>query len=202
MIAILFVAIFVLLAIYQGKWIRKHNKLLYIGATILAIVTYFLIDKATIVEPFIQGFLGLSLLYIVMFTGALKDKSKLKVKLMAVRREFSILGFIFISTHGIRYFLQYFGDSPAIERLLGVAAFVIMAPLFITSFMVIRKKMKRKTWVQLQSLAYIVYILIFVHIILVANNPINLIVYIVLFVPYFIFKIIKEVKKYRTKKEL
>ena len=152
MIVIPFLIVFVLLAIYKGQWVRKHNVKLYIIAVVLAIVTYFMIDKVKIVEPFIQGYLGLSLLYIVMFTGALKDKSKLKIKFVSVRREYSILGFIFISTHGIRYYLEYFGNSPAIERLLGVVAFLIMVPLFVTSFMKIRKKMRRKSWVNLQRL--------------------------------------------------
>jgi peptidoglycan/LPS O-acetylase OafA/YrhL len=92
MIAVAFIIVFGLLAIYRGQWVRKHNVKLYIIAVILAIVTYFLIDKVDIIEPFIQGYLGLSLLYIVMFTGALKDKSKLKIKLVSVRREYSILG--------------------------------------------------------------------------------------------------------------
>ena len=197
MIAIPFIIIFALLAIYKGQWIRKHNVKLYIIAVVLAVVTYFLIDKVKIIEPFIQGYLGLSLLYVVMFTGALKDKSKLKIKLVSVRREYSILGFIFISTHGIRYYLDYFGSSPAIERLVGVVAFLIMVPLFITSFMKIRRKMSRRLWVNLQRFAYVVYVLIFIHLLLMASMP-NLLVYIVLFVPYFILKAIKEVKKYRS----
>lgn len=199
MIAVAFILLFGLLAIYHGKWVRKHNVKLYIIAVVLAVVTYFLIDKVKIIEPFIQGYLGLSLLYLVMITGALKDKSKLKIKLVSVRREYSILGFIFISTHGIRYYLDFFGDSPAIERLMGVLAFAIMIPLFITSFMKIRRKLSRKSWVNLQRLAYVVYVLIFVHLLLMASMP-NLLVYIVLFVPYFILKLIKEFKKYKASK--
>lgn len=201
MIVIPFLILFVLLAIYKGQWVRKHNVKLYIIAVLLATVTYFLIGKVKIIEPFIQGYLGLSLLYIVMFTGALKDKSKLKIKLVSVRREYSILGFIFIATHGVRYYLAYFGYLLAIERLVGVLAFFIMTPLFITSFIKIRRKMSRKSWVNLQRFAYLVYVLIFIHLVLMAEMP-NLIVYIVLFVPYFILKTIKEIKKYRGKMQL
>jgi DMSO/TMAO reductase YedYZ heme-binding membrane subunit len=75
-----------------------------------------------------------------------------------------------------------------------------MTPLFITSFMKIRKKMSRKSWVNLQRFAYVVYVLIFIHLLLMASMP-NILVYIVLFVPYFILKIIKEVKKYRGNKQ-
>ena len=171
MIVITFLILFVLLAIYKGQWVRKHNVKLYIIAVILAIVTYFLIGKVKIIEPFIQGYLGLSLLYIVMFTGALKDKSKLKIKLVSVRREYSILGFIFITTHAIRYYLAYFGFLLAIERLAGVLAFFIMIPLFITSFMRIGRKMSRKAWVNLQRFAYLGYVLMFIHLILMADMP-------------------------------
>lgn len=200
MIVVPFILIFVMLAIFKGQWIRKNNVTLYIIAVILAITTYFLIDKVKIIEPFIQGYLGLSLLYIVMLTGALKDKSGIKIKLVSVRREYSILGFIFISTHGIRYYLEYFGSSPAIERLAGVVAFLIMAPLFITSFMKIRRKMSRKSWVSLQRLAYVVYILIFIHLLLVSDMP-NLLVYIALFTPYFVLKVFKEVGKISLNKK-
>lgn len=193
MIVIPFLVIFILLAIYHGSWIRKNSVTLYIIAAILAVITYVLIGKIKIIEPFIQGYLGLSLLYIVMITGALKDKTKLKIKLASVRKEYSILGFIFISTHGLRYYLVYFGSSPALERLAGVVAYLIMAPLFITSFMRIRRKMNRKSWVILQRFAYVVYVLIFIHLLLVSEMP-NLIVYIALFAPYFVLKAIKEYK--------
>ena len=65
-----------------------------------------------------------------------------------------------------------------------------MIPLFITSFMRIGRKMSRKAWVNLQRFAYLGYVLMFIHLILMADMP-NLIVYIVLFVPYFVLKAIK-----------
>jgi len=198
MIVIPFIIILVLLAKYRGKWIRKNNTKLYIASVVVAIVTFILRDKIKILEPFIQGFLGLSFLYIVMFTGALRKKSTLYVSLMSIRREYSIIGFILLSTHAFRYLVEFLIGDRGFEWF-GVIPFVIMIPLFITSFMKIRKMMSVKTWNKLQQLAYIVYILIFVHLLLVAEN-LNRIIYIVLFVPYFILKVIKEYKLYKEKK--
>jgi DMSO/TMAO reductase YedYZ heme-binding membrane subunit len=201
MIVVPFVIVFALLAIYQGKFIRKHNVKIYIVISIISIVAFFLADKVKLMEPFVQGYLGLSLLYIVMFTGALKKKSKLIIKLSSVRREYSIIGFIFLTPHATKYFIEFLSDITEIEQWIGIVAYAIMLPLFVTSFMVFRKKFSFEGWKKLQKWAYLAYILIFIHLILVAEMP-NLLVYIVLFVPYIILKLIKEYKLYKIKKEL
>ena len=193
MITIPFIVIFTVLAYFKGSFIRKHNLALYIGAAILSIAMFILKNKLPIAEPFVQGYLGLSILYIVMFTGALKNKSTLYKKLMGVRREYSIIGFILLSSHATKYLIGFLNGEIRFEWL-GVIPFVIMIPLFITSFMIIRKKFTFTTWKKIQSFAYIAYILIFVHLIIVAEMP-NFIVYIVLFVPYIILKLLKEIKK-------
>ena len=199
MITIPFIIILLVLAIYLGKSIRKHNLKLYIGATILSIVVFILRYKAPVTEPFNQGYLGLAFLYLVMITGALKNKSNLNKKLVSVRREYSIIGFIFITPHGLKYLIEFLNGVRAFEWL-GVIPYVIMIPLFITSFMVIRKKFTFSTWKKLQRFAYIAYNLIFVHLIIVAEMP-NLAVYIVLFTPYIILKLKKEYMIYKTKNQ-
>jgi len=193
MITIPFALLFGLLAYKFGKKIRKHNTKLYIAATLLALLIFIVRYKFKFAEPFIQGYLGLSFLYIVMFTGALKDKSTLSKKFMAIRREYSIIGFIFLTPHATNYLLEFLRGEIRFEWL-GVIPFVIMIPLFITSFMIFRKKFTFTTWKKIQNFAYIAYILIFVHLIIVAEFP-NLAVYIVLFVPYIILKLMKEIKK-------
>ena len=107
MITIPFIIILIVLAYFQGKTIRKHNTKLYIGALILSIITFVLRYKVPITEPFTQGYLGLSFLYIVMITGALKNKSTLYKKLMSVRREYSIIGFILITGHSSKYLIEF-----------------------------------------------------------------------------------------------
>ena len=201
MIVVIFVALLTLLAVYKGKWVRNQNLKLYIGATVLAIVAFLLRDKVKLFEPFVQGFLGLSFFYIVMMTGALKKKSKLRIKFAGIRREYSILGFILVTPHALKYFVEYLDGEIALEWW-GVITYLVMLPLFITSFMVIRKKMSRNAWVYLQKLAYVSYITLFIHLILNASSIINLVVYLALFVPYISMKIYREILGYSSKKKV
>lgn len=200
MITIPFIVVLTIIAYFKGNVIRKHNTKFYIGAVVFGIITFILRYKLPITEPFTQGYLGLSFLYIVMMNGALKKGSSLYKKMMGVRREYSIIGFIFVTPHGLKYLIEFLQNTRSFEWL-GVIPYVIMIPLFITSFVAIRRKMKNATWKKLQQFAYIVYILIFVHLILVAKMP-NLLVYFVLFVPYIVLKLHKEIKLFRTKKEV
>ncbi len=199
MIIVIFVALLTLLAVKKGKWVRNHNVKLYIGAVVLALVAFLLEDKVKFFEPFVQGFLGLSFFYIVMLTGALKKKSTLRIKYAGIRREYSILGFIFMTPHALKYFLEFLDGEIPLDWW-GVAIYLIMLPLFITSFMVIRKKMSRNAWVNLQKFAYISYIIILIHIILNASNTPNLVVYLLLFVPYIVMKLIREITEIKNKK--
>ena len=198
MIVLAFLIILTILAMYAGKFIRKHNVKIYIAAVILSILAFIFKDKA-ITVPFIQGFLGLSFFYIVMITGAIDKKHKIKAKFMGLRREYSIIGFIVISPHALNYTLQGLDGTRSLEWF-GLISFALMIPLFITSFLKIRKKMKVKTWNLIQSAAYIIYLLLFIHLILNYAQTINLILYIVIFGFYFVMKIIYEVRKFKTKR--
>lgn len=198
MMVLLFVPLFAVLAYFQGKFIRKHNIVLYIVATIISILVFVFQDVSKLTDLLIHGLGGLSFLYLVMLTGALNKKSTLFKKLMGVRREYSIIGFILISPHALNFFIELLSDFEGIKTLFGVVAFVIMIPLFVTSFMAIRTKFSYKTWKALHKWSYLAYILIFIHIILVSGFP-NIIAYLVLFVPYFILKIIKEYKLIKKK---
>lgn len=199
MIVAIFLVVFTLLAYFANPFIRKHNILLYIMAVVISALA-FIFKDFVLMMPIIKGFLGLSLFYIVMITGTLKNKSKLKIKLMGVRREYSIIGFIVLIPHALDHVLKLINGTNLTEWF-GFAAFVLMIPLFITSFLIIRKKMKNKTWRVLQSLAYIIYILFFVHLIINYTKTINLVLYVIIFTLYFVMKIIYEINKYRTKKK-
>ncbi|MFA5471703.1 MAG: ferric reductase-like transmembrane domain-containing protein [Acholeplasmataceae bacterium] len=197
MIALAFLVVLTILALHAGGFIRKHNVKIYIVFTILSILA-FIFKEHPLALPFIQGFLGLSFFYLVMITGALPKKNKKRLKLMGVRREYSIIGFIAIAPHALNYTIQGLDGTRALEWF-GVISFVLMIPLFITSFVVIRKKTKQKTWKLIQSAAYIIYLLLFIHLILNYTKTINLVLYIVIFGFYFVMKIIYELKKYKTK---
>jgi len=73
-----------------------------------------------------------------------------------------------------------------------------MIPLFITSFQKVDKPKVMFKWKKLQRFAYLAYLLIFIHLIIVAEMP-NMAMYIVLFVPYILYKpyhFIKHEKPY------
>lgn len=200
MILLIFIILLTLLAIYADKWIRKHNVLIYMGATLFSIVI-FVFKDTLFMTPFMKGFLGLAFFYIVMIAGAIDKKYKIRAKLIGLRREYSIIGFIVIVPHALNNVLLGIKGDISLEWL-GIISFALMIPLFFTSFLVIRKKMKPKNWKLLQSLAYIIYILLFIHLILNYSQRINLIIYILVFGIYFISKIIFEIKKVKERKQL
>ena len=188
MIVLAFLIILTILAFFADKFIRKHNVKIYIVATIISILAFILQDKA-FTTPIMQGFLGLSFFYIVMITGAIDKKYKIKAKFLGLRREYSIIGFIVIAPHALKYTLQGLNGTIALEWF------------GMTSFLKIRRKMKAKTWNSIQSAAYIIYILLFIHLILNYTLKINLILYLVIFIFYFVMKMIYEIKKYDAKKK-
>ncbi|MBN2268931.1 MAG: ferric reductase-like transmembrane domain-containing protein [Acholeplasmataceae bacterium] len=198
MVVLVFLMILTILALYAGKFIRMHNVKIYILAAIISVLAFIFKDKI-FTEPIMGGFLGLSFFYIVMITGAIDKIHKIKAKFMGLRREYSIIGFIAISPHALNYTLQGLNGTRALEWF-GIISFVLMIPLFITSFLTIRKKMKAKTWNLIQSAAYMIYLLLFIHLILNYSKTINLVLYILIFGFYFVMKTIYEIKKYKTKK--
>jgi DMSO/TMAO reductase YedYZ heme-binding membrane subunit len=198
MITLLFIILFAILALYASTFVRKYSIHLYIGFTLLAILAFIIIEHP-LLAPVKQGAIGLGLFYLVMLAGALKNKTRLKIALMKVRKEYSIIGFIVITPHALHYTLAFIDHSITLPWL-GFIAYGIMIPLFITSFTRIRKRMAPRHWKSLQRLAYIVYIGLFIHLILNASNRINMILYIVVFAVYFILKAIFEYKRFSHKK--
>ncbi len=197
---VLVAVVFTVLGFYFGKEIRKHSALLYILAVIVSIGSFFFVDQIKIMEMFVHGYVGLGFLFIIMFTGALKKKSILSKKLVSIRKEYSILGFIFIIPHATNYVIELFSDFTQIEYWIGIIAFAIMIPLFVTSFSKFRNLFKYPAWKKLHRWSYLAYILIFIHIILVAELR-GVIVYTVIFTPYLVMKLLKEHKLYIAKKE-
>jgi len=182
------------------KPIRKHSNILYILSLIVGIASVLLMDKVKITEMLIEAFVGTAFLYIVMITGVFKKKSKLSKRFMSIRKEYSILGIIALLPHVYVYIFDFFEDLSNIGDWIGLLAFLIMLPLFITSFTVIRKKYTYAAWKKLQRWAYLAYAMIYVHILFTAEIR-DLILYSLLFIPYFVLKLIKEYQVYKNKKE-
>lgn len=184
------ISILMVLAYYLAPQILKYRKHLYIAVWFVLAAIIALRGKQ-FVTPFVKGYAGFAFFYVVMITGALNPKWKLTKKLRSVRAPYSILGFVLLMSHPLNYIAEVLSKQRDIP-IFGVAAFLIMIPLFITSYMAIRKKMKAQTWVKLQRWAYPVYALILVHLVVNASTPQNRIVAILLFIPYIGLKIHKE----------
>jgi DMSO/TMAO reductase YedYZ heme-binding membrane subunit len=145
-----------------------------------------------------------------MYAGAFVQGGYLAKKFMPVRAQLSILGGILAIGHGIalgQNFLKNLDFS--VGFLISLLLLIVMVPLFITSFLFIRKKMKPKTWKRLQQMAYLFYFLTFAHILVfempkalrgVKGYPLNVFVYFVVFVSYLFCRIFRAV--YKNAKEM
>ena len=182
LIVSLLVALF---AAYANKFIKKHAALLYFIAVIISAAVVGL-TAANMTHSFPQWFntwiwsvlsrgtLATAFFIVVMYTGALPDKSGAIRRLMPVRAELSIIATILTLAHNISFGLTYFKFmlfSPQVmpkyqfvAGILSIIMILIMLPLCITSFKSVRKKMKGVTWKKLQRLAYVFYALIYAHV--------------------------------------
>lgn len=153
-----------------GPYLHRYEKWVYVITTFLVmplvLVSVFLqTGQMESVHPIVyallfQGQLGLAFYILVMFAGVLKPKSKSQITLLKVRRELAILGFLWLIPHATLLIIR------ALSALnpTGTLAFFIIIPLVITSFPLIRRKMKPDTWRGFHYWAYIVYGLIYLHI--------------------------------------
>jgi len=199
MLIIPFVIVIATLGYFLSEKIKKHKLILYIISTLIGILV-LIFSKSNLTLPFNQGFIGFSFFYVVMIIGLLNKESTIFKRLFRVRPELSIMGFILLSPHAIYYLIErftqnYLPDSRivAISFVIGILAYLIMVPLFITSFKVIENRKQFFKWKKLQRFAYFVYLAIFLHIVFVAEIP-NLLIYLILFIPYFIYKPIHFIK--------
>lgn len=193
-------------------WSIASTVIIYLTPEIL---TNSIID--TVVRYTERGVLGTAFLIIVMFMGAINPRSKQVGRLVGIRGELSIIGFILCLPHFFVYIIEFINtiDKFAhmellsltiffIYYILGVWALIISAPLFITSFKKRRKKMKAKNWKYLQSFAYIFYACIFTHIILsligkpdIENYIVRIVIYALIFFIYTVKRVLYGICKKR-----
>lgn len=154
-----------------------------------------------ILSFFMKGTLAGAFLVIVMFLGVMSKGCYLSKKGMAIRGELSIIACILLLPHCFVYGKDYFrtfgfGIAGAVSMVL----LVIMLPLWITSYRIIRKRMQAKTWKRIQKMAYVFYALFYLHIMLLMvpkamegnfTYIINILVYSVLFLLYVVLRIKK-----------
>lgn len=178
-------ALWIVLNYFFYKQIHKYRIYLYVIAIIISAIS--LTQQVNIIN---LGYVGFSFFLAVMYTGVL-DKSDVKKSLVATRAEMAILGTIFIVVHGIKYIAYaidfHFLFSAPLNFYVGVFALVVAIPLFLTSFIEIRKKMDGKLWKKLHKLSYIFYFSVGLHLILIQND--RMFFYIGIFGLYFIFRV-------------
>lgn len=220
-VAILFVT-------FGRNFIKKYANICYLLTTMLSIFlvvgsftgfiwTMPIWFTGTILPILIKSTFSTALFVIVMYTGAFKNGSKLIKFLMPIRAELSIMAGILTLAHNISFGKNHFVNlftapetmSTNMKAAAGVSIILItlMIPLLITSFPCVRKKMKPKSWKNLQKSAYLFYALIYIHVMLIMvpvaisgniTYIINVLVYNVVFITYAIMRI----KKYYAKKSL
>jgi DMSO/TMAO reductase YedYZ heme-binding membrane subunit len=176
----------VLLFLLRGS-IKNHGNLYYAAAVALCALTVAATLHSTfhsaplwvrsyIVGLFDRGALGVALLTAVMYLGALPNTSVFVRKFMPVRTQLSIMASILIFGHNISYGTVYFrflftnpGRLPVTQVVAAIFTILMLAmliPLFVTSFPVVRRKFKGTTWKKLHRMAYVFYMMIYGHILL------------------------------------
>ncbi|RRD95461.1 FMN-binding protein [Clostridiales bacterium COT073_COT-073] len=184
---IICIAIAWILSYYGNKVIRKYANLFYMIATTISVI--LIIGTAagfsnslpawlrnSVWSVFAWGSFATALFVLVMFAGAVPKGSVIQKTIIPIRKELSIIASILTLGHnfsaGQVYFIWLFTKP---ERLQGpllwatfcsIALILLMLPLFVTSFTFVRKKMKPKSWKNLQRLSYPFYGLIYIHVLL------------------------------------
>ena len=187
MILLISLAISAVFAVFAGKQLRKRPAPFYVGAVMIAAASVFVVWSGMrlptwiadwIVPIFARGGLSGGLFIIVMWTGAFPNGSKPVKYLLPIRGQLSIIASILTLGHNVAYGKTYFGRMAAspvslsattlTAAVCSIVMVLIMLPLFITSFLSVRKKMRPKAWKKLQRSAYVFYGLLYCHVLLLA----------------------------------
>lgn len=200
--------------------LKKQAKYFYFLASLITIIvttyeffkiwTGFKLEGISYIleRSFMKGYVSTALFILVMFAGALSKKWGITKKLLRVRAEMAILASILILPHFIVYIYKFLinlfngktlNGSYIAFVIVGILAFVIMIPLFITSFKKVRVSMSSSKWKSLQRWAYPFYFLIYAHIIIILLNKKEINwntvgTYTVIFLGYFVLKLVNSKK--------
>ena len=207
----------ILFVILCNKPLKKYSDVFYILCTAISVSCIFfdLRCESAFINKYILGLFNqcsfaTALWCLVMWGGALPNKSKGIKLIMPVRGELSIMAAILTLGHNLKYGKTYFtGLFSSAENMkpnyiaasiISLIMIIIMVPLTIMSFKKIRKKFRAGTWKKIQSAAYIFYALIYIHV-LILNIPFalagregyffNVIAYSVVFIGYAVCRIRK-----------
>lgn len=202
------------------KPIKKHATFFYIATIIISILSVMAPKKGL---PFVVDYLVKNILtrgtlagalFILVMVASVCPQAKLRSLLLRTRGEMAIIAALFTLTHNIAYgqyyFVKLFTNISELDTVrifaavLSLIMIMLLIPLTITSFMVIRRKMNPKKWKSLQKLSYVFYGLLFVHIALIfsvsilnghLDTLIDLTVYAFIYIIYLILRAKKHKKQ-------
>jgi DMSO/TMAO reductase YedYZ heme-binding membrane subunit len=187
-----------------------------LAAVIAALAIYLTINPLpnqiirALVYAVQKGHVGFSLFAIVMFLGVLDRSTKVRIFLQPVRAELSILAAIVMCGHFIPYLANYFSLAAGLLSLRlpliasFICAFVLLALLVvltITSIDTVKRHMKAENWRRLQALAYVFFVLIYLHLLGYLaipafggsiNAALNLGIYTLIFAGYGVGRLVKS----------
>lgn len=215
---------------FAGKPLRKNPMPFYVGAVLIAVASVFVVWSemrfpAVIADwtipIFARGGLSGGLFIIVMWAGAFPNASKPVKYLFPIRGQLSIIASILTLGHNVAYgktyFMRLFASPVSLPlttraaAICSLAMLLIMLPLFITSFLSVRKKLRPKTWKRLQRSAYVFYGLLYCHILFLAlpnalagqrEYCLTVFVYSSIFLSYAACRILKALAKKKNSTEL
>lgn len=156
---------------------------------------------------FSRGIFATASFMIVMFLGTITKHNDFSKKLMAIRGEMSIMASLLVFSHNIIFGLRYFPilfTNPSsmpqrqlIASIITIFLLLMLIPLFVTSFKTVRRKMKAKSWKNLQKMAYPFFIGIYFHVMVLYSsnwkeNIVGVVIYTLIYLAYIILRLRKR----------
>lgn len=149
--------------------------------------------------------LALALFAVVMLIGVFSRDSRVGRWLRPIRAELSIIAWILSLGHMAVYLASYLPRLGGVNKGAVMISFVVALVLFalllvlgVTSFNVVKKRMKKDTWKRVQMLAYPFFGLVYLHLMLMLLPPalhggvaaqVSVAVYSVLFATYALLRV-------------
>ena len=201
-----------------GKFIKKRPVIFYVGVYVWTcfVVYYYNMGfdrnfpawfNEYFMKIFSRGIFATATFMIVMFLGTVTKHNDFSKKLMAIRGEISIIASILVFSHNIIFGLHYFpilftnpSSMPTrqlIASIITIFLLLMLIPLFVTSFKTVRRKMKAKSWKNLQKMAYPFFIGIYVHVMVLYSsnwkeNIVGVFIYTLIYLAYIILRLRKR----------
>ena len=220
MYPIISIILVLILAFGFGNQIKKYPSIFYTLSVLIAIGISIYYKAGLwetspewfteyITNPFKRGAFSTALFILVMYTGVLNPKWNITKKLYKIRGELSIIACIITLGHNFVYGTKHFPNlifhahdmelKYLIATSLTLILILLMLPLMITSFPIVRKKMNPKTWKNVQKLSYPFFALIYIHIMTVfipkaEKKWFEIIIYTIIFGAYLFLRIRKAYK--------